>query len=117
MDILNYLIHFDYICIFLCFCLFLSNKKEKTFKFSLFIYGLAYLQPQPLLPQQPQSNKRIIRVQQSIPQPFPLPQRHCNNKIQIMIEEQSQPLLQPLNPLPQEPLKKFMFPPKFFVCI
>lgn len=79
-----------------------------------FIY---YLQPQPLLQPQPQSNKRIIRVQQSMPQLLPFPQRHCNNKIHIIIEQQSQPPLQLLKPLPHEPLKKFIIPPKFFLCI
>ena len=40
-----------------------------------------------LQPQHPQSSKRIMSVQQSIPQPLPLPQRHCKIKIHSISEQ------------------------------
>ncbi len=85
-------------------CFFAQNELNHA----SFLVLMDYL-PQPL--PHPQSNKRRIKVQQSIPQPpLPLPQRHCKIIIHKMSEQQSHPPTP--KPFPQPPpqllLKKFM---------
>jgi hypothetical protein len=93
---------------FLFFDAFFMFFAQIKLNYASFFILMDYL-PQPL--PHPQSNKRSIKVQQSIPQPpLPLPQRHCKIIIHKMSEQQSHPPTP--KPFPQPPpqllLKKFM---------